>query len=52
MTRTPDDPSNTRWINRIAGVLTPQFFTKLSIALGIGLIGGLIAHFINMRLPG
>ncbi len=30
--------------------MTPQFFNILSIALGIGLIGGLIAHFINMPL--
>jgi membrane AbrB-like protein len=50
MTRTPGDPSNTRWINRISGVLTPQFFRNLSVALGIGLVGGLIAHFINMPL--
>lgn len=50
MTKTPDDPSNPSWINKLSGVLTPQFFKKLSIAFGIGLGGGLIAHSINMPL--
>jgi membrane AbrB-like protein len=50
MTTTPDGRSNAHWINRLSGALTPQFFKKLSIALGIGLLGGLIAHFINMPL--
>ncbi|MHC8493675.1 AbrB family transcriptional regulator [Thalassospira sp. SM2505] len=50
MSRTQDDPSNDSWINCTSRVLTPKFFKKLSIGLGIGLIGGLIAHSINMPL--
>jgi hypothetical protein len=50
MSKTPEDPSGSGWINRLSSVLTPTFFKRLSIALGIGLIGGLIAHFINMPL--
>ena len=50
MARTPDGPSNPSWINRISGALTPQFIKKLCVGLGIGLIGGGIAHFINMPL--
>ncbi|MBX2830854.1 MAG: AbrB family transcriptional regulator [Rhodospirillales bacterium] len=50
MNKTHDDPSHDSWINRLSSVLTPRFFKNLSIALGIGLVGGLIAHFINMPL--
>lgn len=50
MAKTPGDPSTSSWINRISGALTPQFFKKLFVGLGIGLIGGGIAHSINMPL--
>lgn len=50
MTGTPDLPSPDRWINRVSRVLTPLFFRNLSIALGVGLVGGVIAHSINMPL--
>mgnify|MGYP003625338740 FL=1 len=50
MSRSPEDPATSSWINRISGVMTPRFFKRLSIALGIGLVGGLIAHSLNMPL--
>ncbi|MEQ9348732.1 MAG: AbrB family transcriptional regulator [Thalassospira sp.] len=50
MSETQDGPSKDSWINRFSSVLTPRFFQNLSIALGIGLVGGLIAHSINMPL--
>ncbi|MEQ8390220.1 MAG: AbrB family transcriptional regulator [Thalassospira sp.] len=50
MSETQGDPSKDSWINRFSSVLTPRFFKNLSIALGIGLVGGLIAHSINMPL--
>ena len=50
MTTAPEDPSKNSWINRLSGVLTPTFLKRLSIALGIGLVGGLISHSINMPL--
>ena len=50
MTKTQDDPSQDSWITRFSSVLTPRFFKKLAIGLGIGLVGGLIAHSINMPL--
>ena len=50
MTTLPEKPQDDNWINRLSGSLTPKFFKNLFTALGIGLIGGLIAHGIAMPL--
>ncbi|AJD54010.1 hypothetical protein SAMN02744133_101345 [Thalassospira xiamenensis M-5 = DSM 17429] len=46
----PERPADDSWINRLSSSLTPKFFKNLFVALGIGLVGGLIAHGINMPL--
>lgn len=50
MREQPGDPRRNRGINRLSNVLTRRFFRNLSLALGIGLIGGGLAHSINMPL--
>ncbi|MCC9622878.1 AbrB family transcriptional regulator [Thalassospira sp. MA62] len=50
MSSTPPSPPTLNKSQQLRALLTPHFFKRLATGLGVGFIGGLISHLINMPL--